>query len=66
MVADNLTIHDVEHAILTGEIVEQQEDTVTSEWKYCMRGRAVDGDHVEVVAKISPGGRVVIITVYAD
>jgi Domain of unknown function (DUF4258) len=67
MVVDNLTIHDVEHAIPTGEIIERQEDAGTLERRYCIRGRAVDDDDVEVVAKVSPGGgRVVIITLYAD
>lgn len=31
---DNLSIYDIEHAILTGEILERQKDRVTAESKY--------------------------------
>jgi hypothetical protein len=61
---DGLTIYDVEHAVLTGEIRERQKDRQTGEWKYCITGRAVDGAEVEEIAKLSPKGKLVIITVY--
>ncbi|MBI3972374.1 MAG: DUF4258 domain-containing protein [Chloroflexi bacterium] len=65
MQADGFTIYDVEGGMLTGEILERQKDADTAEWKYCVRGRTVDGDGIEIVAKISPTGKLVIITVYA-
>lgn len=62
---DGFTVHDVEHVILTGKILERQRDSTTSEWKYRIRGRTVDDDLLEVLAKEGPTGKVVIITVYA-
>ncbi len=62
--ADGLTIFDVEHCILTGKIVEKQKDRDTSERKYLIEGRTVDGDQVVTVAKIAQTGKLVIITVY--
>ena len=61
---DGLTIFDVERGILTGEILERQKDKVTTEWKYRIRGETVVGGEVEVVAKLGPTGKLVIITVY--
>jgi hypothetical protein len=61
---DNLSVYDVEQAIFTGEIVESQKDDKTGEWKYRIRGRTVSGGKVEVIVKLSPTGKVVIITVY--
>lgn len=61
---DNLTIDDVERGILTGEILERQKDKMTDEWKYRIRGETIDGDEVEIIAKLSPTGKLVIITVY--
>jgi hypothetical protein len=61
---DGLSIYDVERGILTGEIMERQKDRVTAEWKYRIRGGTVNGSEVEVVAKLSPTGKLVIITVY--
>jgi len=61
---DGLTIYDVERGILTGEILERQKDRVTAEWKYRLRGETVDGGEVEVMAKLSPTGKLVIVTVY--
>jgi hypothetical protein len=62
---DNLTISDVEQAILTGEIIEQQRDRATAERKYRIRGYSTDGNLVEVIVKIGVSGKVIIITVYA-
>lgn len=62
---EGLTIYDVESSVLTGEILERQKDRATSEWKYRIRGRTVSGSKIEVVAKLSPTGKLVIITVYS-
>ena len=61
---DNLSIFDVERGILTGRIIERQEDRVTAEWKYLVEGETIVGNPVVVVAKLSVTGKVVIITVY--
>ena len=61
---DGLTIYDVERCILTGEILERQKNRVTAEWKYLIRGETVGGGEAEVIAKLSPTGKLVIITVY--
>ncbi|MBI1927054.1 DUF4258 domain-containing protein [Candidatus Poribacteria bacterium] len=61
---DTLTVYDVEYGILTGRIIERQKDKVTAEWKYRIRGEAVDSGEVEIVAKLSLTGDLVIITVY--
>lgn len=61
---DGLTVFDVERAILIGEIQERQRDRVTAEWKYRVRGEAFDGSAVDVIAKISLMGKLVIITAY--
>ena len=62
---DALTIYDVERGILTGEVLESQRDRVTAERKYRIRGETVGGNQVELVAKMSPTGKLVIVTVYA-
>ena len=64
MDADDLTIFDVESVILTGKIFERQKEQATAEWKYLLRGQSVAGNDVIVVAKLSPTGKMVIITVY--
>jgi len=61
---DCLTIFDVERCILTGRILERQKDKDTAEWKYRINGRSLSNNEVEIVAKISPTGKLVIITVY--
>jgi hypothetical protein len=65
MQEDGFAIYAVERGILTGEILERQRDRVTGESKYRIRGAAIDGAEVEVLAKISPTGKLVILTVYA-
>jgi len=62
---DDLTIYDIERVILTGEILERQKDETTAEWKYRIAGKTVEGGKVEVVVKLSPTGKLLIITVYA-
>ena len=61
---DGLTIYDVERGILTGQISERQKDKMTAEWKYLIRGQTVEGREIELIAKLSPTGKLVIITVY--
>jgi len=61
---DGLSIYDVESVILTGKIMERQRNRKTAEWKYRINGQTLSGDEVEVIAKVSPTGRLVIITVY--
>ena len=61
---DELTIFDIEQSILTGEILERQQDRVTAESKYRIRGQTFDGMEVESIVKLSPTNKVVIITVY--
>jgi hypothetical protein len=62
---DGLTIHGVENTILTGRIVERQQDRHSDEWKYLVRSDSERGA-VVVVAKIGFTGELVIITVYLE
>ena len=64
MVEDELTIYDIERAILSGKILERQRDIETDELKYCIQGRTVAGIEMEAVVKFSPTGKLVVITVY--
>lgn len=59
-----MTIFDVERCILTGKILERQKDKATAEWKYRIQGKSLSDGEVEVIAKLSPTGKLVIITVY--
>ena len=64
---DELTISDVESAILTGKIIKRQKDTGTKEWKYLVRGKTIDEENVIVVVnKFGKASKIVIITVYVD
>jgi hypothetical protein len=63
---DNLTIFDVEHALLTGRIIERQKDQETGEWKYLVRGQSLTGAPIVAAAKLSFTGKLVILTVYVD
>lgn len=62
--ADGLSILDIEHCILTGRVVERQKDRLTGEWKYRISGRSISGEEIEVIAKLGPTGKLIIITVY--
>ena len=65
--ADQLSVFDVESAILTGAILERQKDQETREWKYVIRGEAIDSSAVFVVAKFGASSKLLyIITVYAE
>ena len=63
---DDISILDVEHVILTGEIGERQQDQETGEWKYLISGNPLADDPIIVVAKLAFTGTLVIITVYRD
>lgn len=64
MDADGLTVYDVERGILSGKILRRQRDEVTREWKYRISGRTINGIEVEVIAKVGPTGKLVVLTVY--
>ena len=61
---DGLTIFDVEHGLLTGEIIERQKDKKTGEWKYLVEGQTLEDHPVVIATKLSPTDTLVIITVY--
>ena len=63
---DELSIYDVERAILSGTIIERQKqkDSITKEWKYIIRGQIIDNSEIEVVAKLNVTRKMIIITVY--
>lgn len=65
MTEDGFTVYDVERGILTGRILERQRDSISDELKYRVRGKTITGDPIELLAKLSPTGKLVIITVYA-
>ncbi|KAA0223086.1 MAG: DUF4258 domain-containing protein [Phycisphaerae bacterium] len=62
--ADELTIFDVEHAVLTGEIIERQKDEQTGQWKYVIEGVDLGGEPLRVVGRISRAAKLVFITVF--
>ncbi len=64
MLDDDFTIYDIERGILTGEILERQKDQLTAEWKYRVKGKTISSDDIELIAKLSPTNKLVIITVY--
>jgi hypothetical protein len=66
MINDKLTIFDVEHCILTGEILERQRDQKTEEWKYLVRGVNLEEKPISSVVKIGNTGKVIFITVFAN
>ncbi len=66
MNSDDLSIFDIEQAIITGQITERQKDIETGEWKYLIRGKSIEDNDVVVVSKLSPMGKLIIITVYVE
>jgi hypothetical protein len=65
--ADELSVFDLESAVLTGKIVERQRDSETKEWKYVVSGVSLDDRPISVVVKIGASQRTLyIITVYAE
>ena len=65
MLADGLTIFDVEHCLLTGKIVSRQKESASGEWKYVVQGDTFMRGKAVVIVKLGPTGKLVIITVYA-
>ncbi len=63
---DGLSIFDVESVILSGEIIERQKDQNTGEWKYLVRGEALNRKIAIAVTKIALTGKLVFITVYRE
>ena len=63
---DALSVFDVERAILTGEIIERQRDQAMREWKYVVRGNAVDGRQIMVVSKLGSTDKLVVITAWVN
>lgn len=63
---DELTIFDVESAILSGKIIERQKDQNTGEWKYLVKGESLTGESVVAVTKIGPTDKLMFITIYRD
>lgn len=61
---DNLTILDLESIVLTGEIVERQNDQQTDETKHLVNGGTIAGHEAETVVKIGFTGTLIFITVY--
>ena len=66
MDSDDLEIFDVENVVWTGRIIERQRDRETGEWKYLLKGQALSEKSAIVVLKLSPTGKVVILTVYKE
>ena len=66
MLADDLTVYDVEGVVLTGRIVERQKDHSSGEWKYLIRGQSIADDPATIVVKVGPTGRAIIITVFRE
>jgi hypothetical protein len=62
--ADELSIFDVEGCVLSGEVTERQRDENTRGWKYRVAGKGVSGRKLEVIVKMGPTGKLIIITVY--
>ncbi len=63
---DDVLAEDVENAILTGQIVERQVDRGTRERKYVLAGTDCFGESVNVVLKVGPTRKAVVITVYRE
>jgi hypothetical protein len=63
---DGLAIYDVENVVLTGQIIECQRDRASAERKYLIGGQSLGGDGVIVVARLSPTGKLVFITVFKE
>ncbi len=50
---DHLSILDIEEIVLTGSVIEKQNDAETHEEKYVVAGKTIDGVDAAVVAKLS-------------
>ena len=63
MNSDGLTHFNVENALLTGKIVDRQNDRKTGEWKYVVEGKTYGPEIAVVVSKFTFSRELVIITV---
>jgi hypothetical protein len=63
---DDVLVEDIENAILTGEIIERQVDRVTKERKSVLVGTDYSSESGNVVYKVGPTSKVVLITVYRE
>jgi len=63
---DDVLDEDIENAILTGQIVGRKVDRATRERKYVFAGTDCAGEPVNVVLKLGPTDKVVVITVYRE
>lgn len=67
MDADGFSIFDVENALLTGSIVGRQTDRESKERKFLVQGPSADqATDLVVVVKFGHGGKLVIVTLYAN
>jgi hypothetical protein len=65
MAEDDLNIMDVEHAVLTGRLVQIQRDDPRGN-KYVLVGESVDGKaSIGVVGRFAVSDRYLIVTVYS-
>lgn len=64
MEADGLTLDEVEHVLLTAEIVERQKTKEQARPSACWRRARPSQQKTSVVAKIGFSGKLVILTVY--
>ena len=46
--------------------MERQKDSASGEWKYLVKGESLNGDPVITVTKISPTGKLVVVTVFRE
>ena len=63
MFDDEITIIDVEHAILSGHIIEKQRDLSTGQPKYLLHGET-PWSYIAIVVTFGSTGRLDIITVF--
>ena len=63
---DGFTSLDLESGVLTGTIVQRQRDRRTGERKFVIRGKAIDGRCITVVAKLPDPDTIIVLTVYAS
>ncbi|MBX3326577.1 MAG: DUF4258 domain-containing protein [Nitrospira sp.] len=63
---DDVLVVDVENVVLTGRIIERQVDRASRERKYVLAGIGCSGERVNVVLKLGPTSKAVVITVYRE
>lgn len=63
---DGLTVFDVETIIITGRIVERQQDRMSGDWKYLISGDPMNAQPATVVARLGATGTLVLVTVYRE